>query len=699
MRAALLLLPLLLSAPCEAQTPPKKIKTKLCSIGSVFGKLLAIKNSPACRAGCAGGKCPADWMPGSADKCSAACGKVFEPFWDECGTILVASKMGGMAVMGKFYDHCLQSLYPPGTCGKFCNGHTYDCYLKEVQQSCCDEHGKNCAVGSPIPNTCPVSCSLVFPTFNDVCKDHIRAQPTLQESQFKAFSDKCLKQDALALVQYALDMRSQGCIVNLGDGVSGRRRAQNFLGQWFESNARTCSWDQIDDYAADVDRVCCPGGRCVGGRPPKTCSVGCAVAMHQFGNDCAQTLDLIMPRTDSRRINLIKFQTLCIKTADTKAILRAIANAKCPATFKHGQHHSGAVLAPPSPSCAFVTGSTVAGSTKWVSGGTGLTQEGDIFVDVDTSKFNFQTTPHYVASFLGTTAHHMTTGGSSIFRASRTGFRVWIRQQFCGHTTKKGGQTSTSALGQQAIACVKHDASWGTTAHLTPQLANARQYRIVWVAEAHDSCQGAGDSDYQPIGLQGTRWVKYCWTANECTGVYADIHLKPGFKRTPVIVAALHGSSHHTDARGANGIYSASTKGFRVYVHSTASCAQADIRMCGGVGITTADASRWGWKVHYLATENQAMSGRGDVKWVDVGEHLVRNDVHVHFHSKVNYVTSLEGSSHMWSSDGASSIYNASPNGFQIFMFHDGKGGGGSLTATRATNDHWRVNWLAVTAQ
>lgn len=87
------------------------------------------------------------------------------------------------------------------------------------------------------------------------------------------------------------------------------------------------------------------------------------------------------------------------------------------------------------------------------------------------------------------------------------------------------------------------------------------------------------------------------------------------------------------------------------------------------------------------------------MKWVDVGEHLVRNDVHVHFHSKVNYVTSLEGSSHMWSSDGASSIYNASPNGFQIFMFHDGKGGGGSLTATRATNDHWRVNWLAVTAQ
>ena len=44
----------------------------------VFGKLLRIKTAPVCRAGCAGAKCPTEWMPGAADKCSAPCGKVFE---------------------------------------------------------------------------------------------------------------------------------------------------------------------------------------------------------------------------------------------------------------------------------------------------------------------------------------------------------------------------------------------------------------------------------------------------------------------------------------------------------------------------------------------------------------------------------------------------------------------------------------------
>ena len=38
-------------------------------------------------------------------------------------------------------DHCLEALYPPGSCGTFCNLHTYDCYLTEIQESCCDEDG------------------------------------------------------------------------------------------------------------------------------------------------------------------------------------------------------------------------------------------------------------------------------------------------------------------------------------------------------------------------------------------------------------------------------------------------------------------------------------------------------------------------------------------------------------------------------
>ena len=131
---------------------------ELCDIGTVFAKLMEIKSNPDCTAGCAGGsgQCPAQWYPGQADTCSAECGRVFEPFWDQCGEMLVAAGMGGMDEMSIFYDHCLETLYPPGSCGTFCNQHTYDCYVTEVHESCCDEQGLNCPSGQDIPNTCPV---------------------------------------------------------------------------------------------------------------------------------------------------------------------------------------------------------------------------------------------------------------------------------------------------------------------------------------------------------------------------------------------------------------------------------------------------------------------------------------------------------------------------------------------------------------
>ena len=41
-------------------------------------------------------------------------------------------------------------------CGTFCNEHTFDCYVAEVHESCCDEEGYNCPSGQDIPKTCPV---------------------------------------------------------------------------------------------------------------------------------------------------------------------------------------------------------------------------------------------------------------------------------------------------------------------------------------------------------------------------------------------------------------------------------------------------------------------------------------------------------------------------------------------------------------
>ena len=54
---------------------------------------------------------------------------------DQCGEMLVQAHMGGMDEMGLFYDDCLEELYPPGSCGTFCNEHTYECLINEVHDS------------------------------------------------------------------------------------------------------------------------------------------------------------------------------------------------------------------------------------------------------------------------------------------------------------------------------------------------------------------------------------------------------------------------------------------------------------------------------------------------------------------------------------------------------------------------------------
>eukprot|EP01052_Picozoa_sp_SAG31_P005139 SAG31_NODE_222_length_19895_cov_34.907626_4_plen_392_part_00 len=65
-------------SPSPSPAPPR-----VCSIQSMFSGLSAIKQDPDCRQGCDhnSGDCAQDWTPGSADECSAACGRVFEPFW------------------------------------------------------------------------------------------------------------------------------------------------------------------------------------------------------------------------------------------------------------------------------------------------------------------------------------------------------------------------------------------------------------------------------------------------------------------------------------------------------------------------------------------------------------------------------------------------------------------------------------------
>ena len=252
--------------------------------------------------------------------------------------MLTQAQMGGMDEMGIFYETCLESLYPPGRCGAFCNEHTFECLMAEVTSACCDEGGANCPAGgaSAVPLTCQVGCAIVFPQFLDSCRTHVAASgPNVAE--FEAFKDQCLEVDGLALVEYAIDLQKRGCTINLrgavgtgdGAGTGGHRRAQDlFMSQWLGVGQAGCSWDELDDILANVNTVCCGAGECANGQPT-TCSPGCAVAMHTFMMTCGATVETIVG-TDGTRLQTIQdFEAGCLNAADPAFFLHAIENANC----------------------------------------------------------------------------------------------------------------------------------------------------------------------------------------------------------------------------------------------------------------------------------------------------------------------------------------------------------------------------------
>jgi len=103
-------------------------------------------------------------------------------------------------------------------------------------------------------------------------------------------------------------------------------------------------------------------------------------------------------------------------------------------------------LSQPVQSAFIAKGSTPVGNTAWQQYPDG---EG-VFVDVDTSSAGAKTTPIYITSIGGRFAHWSTTGATSIYEPTPTGFRVYVR--------------------------------WSVGGPLTPAEANFNQWHINWIA-------------------------------------------------------------------------------------------------------------------------------------------------------------------------------------------------------------------------
>ena len=91
------------------------------------------------------------------------------------------------------------------------------------------------------------------------------------------------------------------------------------------------------------------------------------------------------------------------------------------------------------------SGKTIEGDTAWIQYGSS-----GIYVDVDTSSCGFDATPIYLVNMHGNSSNWATTGGSSAYVRSATGFRIYVR-------FSDGGP-------------------------LDPDYANARGWHIQWLA-------------------------------------------------------------------------------------------------------------------------------------------------------------------------------------------------------------------------
>lgn len=248
---------------------------------------------------------------------------------------LISSRLNSPAALPRTDDNCLETLYPPGSCGFVCNAHTYDCYVSQISESCCDEGGRNCPADRDVPIDCQVGCAIVFPEFFETCHDHVVANQDMDEQDFAAFETQCLDQEGLALVEYALNLQNSGCIIDLSGDVGGgspagghRLLQSSYLTQYFGSTEPECSWDDLDDLAAEVDSICCgeDGSLCAAAQP--VCSAACALSMHDFMVHCGSALETILGG-DGRYNDFTQFEQRCVSEADPHFFLEAIMHADC----------------------------------------------------------------------------------------------------------------------------------------------------------------------------------------------------------------------------------------------------------------------------------------------------------------------------------------------------------------------------------
>lgn len=182
-----------------------------------------------------------------------------------------------------------------------------------------------------------------------------------------------------------------------------------------------------------------------------------------------------------------------------------------------------------------------------------------------------------------------------------------------------------------------------------------------------------------------TAWQQY----NPNT-VLLDVDTSPcNLSGTPIYFTSIGGQSNHWATTGATSIYDVRATGFRVYVYYDSP-------------ITPEAANGWGWTISWLALPTNyrhedvcvGQTPPSVTTWAPYGSQLVLtvDTSGCNFDEEPIYITSLGGASNHWRTTGATSIYEAGPDSFKVYINSQL----GSITPAQANVNRWHINWLAV---
>ena len=180
------------------------------------------------------------------------------------------------------------------------------------------------------------------------------------------------------------------------------------------------------------------------------------------------------------------------------------------------------------------------------------------------------------------------------------------------------------------------------------------------------------------------------WKAYGSNAIYLDVDTTAaGFTSTPRYFTSLGGTSYQYNAHGFNAIYSATAKGFRVY-----------LRNWNGAALTPEYAKSKGWYVQWLAVPttyaNSGATPKGATNWKAYGSNAIYVDVDTTaagFTAAPRYFTSLGGTSNHYYAQGFTAIYSPTATGFRIYLRN---WNGAALTPEYANSKGWYVQWLGV---